>query len=366
MKKLIISTIAILGLLVFTSCEDSVGPTINSDGSSPALTSHSGGESFVLNEEEADDELFTLSWDAPDYGFSAAVTYTIQMDADNSGFENPVTFAETTQTSITMTVGEVNAILLDAGLPFSEETTVDMRIRAHVNDSVEDRYSDVFTLGFTPYETEVDVTFPEELFMIGNSVGGWDWGAVDLPMIPVYDKPHLFWKIVWIEAGVDDPGYKFAPEQDWGNDFGYNGEAPVDGVVEFGGDNMPEPEESGYYMVVVNYETEEIAVVDPQVYLIGETVGSWDTANQDARFDVDNENELLTITRELNSEELRMYAWYDGGWFTDWWQSEFMIFGGEIEFRGTGGDQDRVNISPAGEYTIELDFRNNTGSVQQQ
>lgn len=197
-------------------------------------------------------------------------------------------------------------------------------------------------------------------------MGSWDWAETDLPMTPVHSKPHLFWKIVWIEAGVDDPGYKFAPEQDWGDDFGYDGETPEEGVHAFGAENMPEPSESGYYMVVVNYETQEIAVTEPDVYLIGDTIGSWDTTNPDGRFTVDNENEVLTITRDLTANEIRMYAWYDGGWFTDWWQSEFMILDGEIEFRGSGPDQDRVAIDPAGDYKIDLNFRTGEGSIEQQ
>lgn len=120
-------------------------------------------------------------------------------------------------------------------------------------------------------------------------------------------------------------------------------------------------------MVVVNWvedTTFEIAVTEPLVYLIGETVGSWDTAFEDGLFTVDNDNEVITITRELAAEELRMYAWFDKGWFTDWWQSEFMIFDGEIEYRGDGDDQDRVNIDAEGEYTIELNFRTGAGSVE--
>jgi len=114
----------------------------------------------------------------------------------------------------------------------------------------------------------------------------------------------------------------------------------------------------------VNLETEQIAVTAPQVYLIGDTIGSWDQAVEDALFDVDNENELITITRELVAAELRMYAWFDKGWFTDWWQSEFMIFDGEIEFRGAGGDQERVNIESDGEYTIDLNFSTGEGSIE--
>jgi hypothetical protein len=220
--------------------------------------------------------------------------------------------------------------------------------------------------GDVPDVEEPDVDAPEELFMIGASVGSWDWDEIDLPMYPVHSHPGMFWKIVWIESGVDDAGFKFAPQQAWADDFGWDGDDPVDEIYGIGGDNMPEPDESGYYMVVVNWEEQQVSVTQPLVYLIGETIGSWDTAVEDALFTVDNDNEVITITRELEADELRMYAWFDKGWFTDWWQSEFMIFDGEIEFRGDGGDQDRVNLDEAGEYTIDLNFRENTGSIELQ
>lgn len=220
-----------------------------------------------------------------------------------------------------------------------------------------------FVWGNKPEVEEPDEEAFEELYMIGASVGSWDWAEVDLPMIPVAEKPNLFWKIVWIESGVEDAGFKFAPEQDWGNDFGWNGEDPENEIFGFGSQNMPEPDETGYYMVVVNTDTEEIAVTAPQVYLIGDTIGSWDQEAEGAIFDVDNDNEIITITKDLASAELRMYSWFDKGWFTDWWQSEFMIFDGEIEFRGAGGDQERVNLEADGEYTIDLNFRSGEGSI---
>jgi hypothetical protein len=226
--------------------------------------------------------------------------------------------------------------------------------------------ADGFVSSLTKTGDVEEQNYPEELYMIGASVGGWDWGTVDLPMVPVHSQPHLFWKIVWIETGVEDAGYKFAPEKGWGNDFGYDGNDPVNGIYQRGGTNMPEPDASGYYMVVVNLKTNEIAVVDPQVYLIGNTVGTWEMneITDNELFAVDNDNQVVTITRDLVDGDLRMYAWFDAvdEWFSAWWQSEFMIFDGVIEFRGTGGDQASVPAT-AGEYTIELDFKNNTGTI---
>lgn len=349
--------------LVFAGCEDSYGPVLNPDAESPALLSPSSGESYTLSEDNAAQELLTFEWTVPDFGFAAAVDYRVEMGSTGGDFNDPINVGSSTGTSLGVTVEQMNGILHSADLEAEIESSVPFRVRATVADSVDPLYSEPVQLAFTPYAMEVGPEFPEQLFMIGNSVGDWDWGNTDLEMIPVATKPHLFWKIVWIDADADDPGYKFAPERGWGNDFGFNGEPAEDGIVSFGGDNMPSPEETGYYMVIVNFETEQIAVVEPLVYLIGGTVGGWDMEMADALFTVDNDNEVISITRELEADELRIYAWYEGAWFTDWWQSEFIFFGSEIEYRGAGDDQDRVHISSAGEYTIELNFRTNEGSI---
>ncbi len=202
--------------------------------------------------------------------------------------------------------------------------------------------------------------FPDDLYMIGDGVGTWDWEETNLKMVPVHSKPHLFWKIVWMNAEGE---FKFAPERAWAGDFGRAGD-PDNGIYNIGGSNLPVPGTAGYYMVVVNLEDEKIAVVDPKVYLIGDALGSGDTANPDGLFTVDNENQVIKLTKALSAGDLRMYAWFDAvdGWFTDWWQSEFIVIDEELLFRGKGDDQERVNLS-AGEYTIELNFRDYTGSI---
>ncbi|MDA3953325.1 MAG: SusE domain-containing protein [Bacteroidales bacterium] len=206
------------------------------------------------------------------------------------------------------------------------------------------------------YTFEEVPTLPTSLFMIGDGVGDWDWGNTDLPMIPVNSHPNLFWKVVWINA---TGGFKFAPEKDWGEDFGVS----VDlggGEYTIGGDNVSVPGTAGYYMVVVDLEANKISIADPDVYLMGNTIGSWDTANPAGKFTVDNANDVLTITKDLAADELRMYAWHP--YFTDWWQSEFIILSNVIEFRGTGNDQERVNIT-AGSNTVELNFKTGAGSI---
>jgi hypothetical protein len=233
--------------------------------------------------------------------------------------------------------------------------------------------ADGFTSSLVKTDDVAPLDYPETLYMVGSALNmadsdsdgtpdGWQWNLTDVPMIPVHSKPHLFWKIVWLEGGGE---FKFAPQREWAGDFGVTGDA-TNGIYSKGGSNIAAPATSGYKMVVVNFETEQIAVVDPKVYLIGNTIGSWDTANPDALFTVDNTNQVLTITKALASDELRMYAWFtEQPWFTDWWQSEFIILNNTIEYRGKGDDQTRV-IPAAGTYKIDLNFKTGTGAITAQ
>jgi hypothetical protein len=206
--------------------------------------------------------------------------------------------------------------------------------------------------------------YPEELYMIGASIGGWDWDAGNgIQMIPVHSNPNAFWRIVWIEAGVADAGIKFAPQEAWSGDFGIADDTqPAVGDHLKGSSNVPDVAASGTYMVWVDLERDSISITEPEVYLIGDAVGSWDAAVAENIFTVDNANEKLTITKELAEANLRMHAWHK--WHYDWWQHEFNIFDGTIEYRGTGDDQAAVPVS-AGSTTIDLMFKTGTGSITQ-
>ncbi|HEX2934465.1 MAG TPA: SusF/SusE family outer membrane protein [Bacteroidales bacterium] len=201
------------------------------------------------------------------------------------------------------------------------------------------------------------MTYPPALYMIGDGVGDWDWANTDLPMIAVNSQPNLFWKIVWMKGGTGS--FKFAPGKAWNNDFGKTGDA-VDGVYNKGGDNIPVPATAGYYMVLVDFATNKIAITSPKVYLTGNTVGSWGNADVANIFTVDNANEVLTITKTLAADNLRMFVYHP--WITDWWHAEFNIISNKIEFRGTGGDQVAVPVT-AGSKTINLNFKTGDGSI---
>jgi hypothetical protein len=220
-------------------------------------------------------------------------------------------------------------------------------------------------------EAEPKPEYPAELYMIGGSIGGWDWALNGIQMIPVHSNPHLFWRIVWIDPALADPGVKFAPQAEWMGDFGKTGDA-TDGVFAKGSDNVPPPAIAGYYMVVVNLEegAETIEVNAPLVYGIGGAFSddTFTAASAINLFTVDNVNEVITSPTFAHDAELRMHvaastlkAVTDDP-AVEWWQAEFIVLSGVIEYRGTGGDQARANVT-TGQH-VSLNFKEGTGTIE--
>lgn len=209
--------------------------------------------------------------------------------------------------------------------------------------------------------------YPESLFMIGDGVGGWEWANVNLPMVPIWGHPYMFWKIVWMEAAGS---FKFAPAKVWANDFGKDGDVSADTVWTKGTQNIPVPGTAGYYMVVVDLKANKISVADPKVYLIGDCVGGYNANVAANKFTVDNANSVLTITKTLAAANLRIHTGHK--WFplqtpqaVDWWHAEFNIIDGTIQFRGKGGDQAAVPVT-AGNKKIDLNFKTGVGTITAQ
>lgn len=219
--------------------------------------------------------------------------------------------------------------------------------------------------------------YPDALFMIGGSLNtedsdsdgtpdGWQWELTDMPMVPVHSNPHVFWKIVYLEA--DGGGIKFAPQKEWSGDFGVNaGAGETAGVYEKGGDNVPDVAASGYYMVVVNLLDETVEVNDPMIYGIGDAFDTWDAAQAANLFTVDNTAKTATSPPFTADGDLRIHV--AASTLTnadavpvDWWQAEFSVINGDIVYRGIGDDLAAVPVT-AGQ-TVTLDFTTETGTIQ--
>ena len=211
------------------------------------------------------------------------------------------------------------------------------------------------TLDVNNWTFSVDPVFAD-LYMTGSK---YNWGSTWVPMTPIYGSDEDFWTIAYFDT---DEMIKFAPQADWGNDFGGNADV-INDVAGAGavndGSNLKFANAGWYLLHVVNGATRKVEILNPDVYLIGNTAGGWDITDAN-KFTVPTTADGEFVSNAfVASDELRMCIKIDG---FDWWMTEFMIFDGKIDFRGRGGDQARVSVT-AGQKAY-LNFKNGTGDIK--
>jgi hypothetical protein len=162
---------------VWSSCTKNEAEAYLNPGGS--LQFNSTITTIVLLQANAATNAGTFSWNAADFGFKAAVTYTIQFCRAGTNFPSGSATAELTigsQLSRTITVRDLNAKMLDI-IPFGVPSPVHARLKADVGSGVAPIYSNIITnLIVTAYLDIVDYNFPQALWIAGN-YQGWNPGT---------------------------------------------------------------------------------------------------------------------------------------------------------------------------------------------
>lgn len=377
MKKILKSALLIMmGLVMFTSCEDDndSNPIIKTPTEFHLNTPALAATNIDLTNSSA--IVFTCS--QPNYGFPASTMYKVQVSLKedmtdfvelDQSFPNTVCSVDAAILASTLTTMELNAGKSEADFPM--DVKVYVRMRAYMTTDTGSPVADTEILSNVICLENVHlnyslapVTTPEHLYVVGGFCG-WDWGN-SFEFVPVYDHPEMYWRMVWI----DEAGVKINTAQEWdGNQKGYNDitvAGDLAGNISTNDDgNICSTTPQWYLMVVtasvsgrdIKYTVE---FNEPNVYLIGDTFGGWDELMADSKFDVPTTMDADFVSPAFKADgEIRAYVKVPGN---DWWHSEFMVFNGEIAYRGKGGDLERV-AGKAGQK-FYLNFATGKGSIK--
>ena len=377
MKKILKSALLIMmGLVMFTSCEDDndSNPIVKTPTEFHLNTPALAATNIDLTNSSA--IVFTCS--QPNYGFPASTMYKVQVSLKedmtdfvelDQSFPNTVCSVDAAILASTLTTMELNAGKSEADFPM--DVKVYVRMRAYMTTDTGSPVADTEILSNVICLENVHlnyslapVTTPEHLYVVGGFCG-WDWGN-SFEFVPVYDHPEMYWRMVWI----DEAGVKINTAQEWdGNQKGYNditvAGALADKISTNDDGNICSTTPQWYLMVVtasvsgrdIKYTVE---FNEPNVYLIGDTFGGWDELMAGSKFDVPTTMDADFVSPAFKADgEIRAYVKVPGN---DWWHSEFMVFNGEIVYRGKGGDQERV-AGKAGQK-FYLNFATGKGSIK--
>ena len=228
MKKTInklIYSFAILSLIF--SCDD-VERVYYNDSAETLLSL--SDDNIVLDENNATNEILTLTWTEPEFGFNAATLYSIQIDLAGGDFSNPQIISVGSSLEKTFTVEELNAKLLSLSMTPGVEGVASFRVKATLSE-YQEIFSNVVDLDVTPYSSLLDLS--TSLGVVGSGTPG-GWGNENILDLPFYttSTTNVFVAYVTLRNGE----IKFRNNNDWSENWGDDGN---DGTLDSYGANIP-------------------------------------------------------------------------------------------------------------------------------
>jgi hypothetical protein len=384
MKNIFSLIILLAGIGFFHACEDNDKVVLQQPGSFVLnIPKYASGIYDLKNTETIE---FTTS--QPDYGFTAATLYAVQISLTESFAEYATLPGSYSTAKFDISAQDV-AVALVALHGAEEESQYPtdphplyVRLTATISGSkVEPVYSNVITLprvlGYFALEA---ITMPEEMYITGNVAGDWNWNNAT-GMIPVWGSPGKFWAVQYLGQTADGDNaeikFNYAKESN-GNEFGYNDVTIVEDTNEPAGasdsGNNIKIGNPGWYIIVVTTAIEEreytfsVDFLPPHVYLQGDVNGgNWGTTDAAYRFAIPDLS--LGADAAFVSPAFVAPTAADGGIRAsiqlpghEWWHTEFMVFDGVFESRGAGNDQARVK-GTAGQR-LSINFTKRTGKIE--
>ena len=242
MKKLILKLTYVTALFAFMQSCDDVERVYYNDTAETVLSL--SDNNLTLSEDNGTNEILTLTWSDPDYGFDAAALYSVQMDVQGGDFSNPQIISVGSSLEKTFTVEELNAKLLSLSMTPGEEGVAIFRIKATLSE-YQEIFSNTVNLNVTPYSSLLDLT--TNLGVVGSATPG-GWGNENIPDLQFYTTSMTDVYVAYVT--LRDGEIKFRNNNDWAENWGDDGN---DGTLDSYGANIAVS--AGTYKIEVNFSS---------------------------------------------------------------------------------------------------------------
>lgn len=356
MKKLHILLFT-LAALTFFSCEDDDNLTIKEEITPPVLEALTPENIVITEDMNLYDKIAYWHWKAPDYGFQAAVQYTVQADT-TAAFSMPYTIGTSNATSIDITTDMLNK----AGAAFAEESlpiTLFVRLRAAIDTDEFGThapivYSNSQMITFTPLVLEK----PQKaaVYITGSLIEGLETWKNEISEIgkglQVFfsdDSSMDNRKYSYTGTFVGASEFKIISEAGiWGTAYAHDGDGKI--VQKDPGNNIPGPASSGLYTLSVDFVelsykftpyTGEVSTYN-RIGVAGDaTPTGWDNDTEMNQVTP----HIWTLEMELTAGELKFRV--DNKWDTSWGGTDLPFGIGD-----SSGESKNLVIEKAGNYLI--------------
>jgi len=266
-----ILTLSGAALLMLSACKKD-GAIITATNGTPGVLSASA-TTLVLNNTKLTDptivETFTLV--QPNFGYNAAISNTLQLDAPADNWANPYTVSMGADVFTQgFNTNDFNNALLKAHMTGNVAGTVNIRVKSAIGATTF-VYSNVLALTVTPFNLKSWVYVP------GNYEGWNNPGPLEDSLYSATGN-GIYLGIINFPAGKND--FLITPKKTW--DHKYATTDPTSGtsstVTYDGPNNFYAPSTAGQYLVTLNTNTNKITFALVDFYsIIGDAAQGWST-----------------------------------------------------------------------------------------
>jgi hypothetical protein len=361
MRKIFQTLLVLFGAIWISGCEDKELVVINDTVAANSLNALSSTD-FVLTIDESSETVETFKWTAPDFGFSASTTYTLQVDVNGNDFANAFDLAVVVGVKeVSVTVKGLNDAMLGLGLPPEEVSDMEFRVRSTINTNVEPVYSTTRTAGVTPFAT----IFPS-IYGMGDALKGWGpWpgNAVEWPS----SQLKKYSQIAYLTQGG---AFRFFEQLDWGpTSYNYPYFSSVSAVFENANDgdsNFKVAAATGWYLVNVDLIAKTVtatATTEPLMYMTGDGIGGWDQPGTGVSVKMTflRPGVFQATTSFYNDQAFRFFAQAD--WGPTSYNFPYFTTVDPLFVNANDGDSNLRYAGATGSQTVILDVNEKTVTV---
>jgi hypothetical protein len=329
-----------LMVITFASCEKVEDQAIANVSSASAGTLATSVTAVTLTKASKDIEAVKFTFGKTNYGFQAAVKYTLQMDVKGNNFAKPKEISVDASNLVKSLTGlELNDVALALGLKPDLVSVIQIRSKSEIGPSVSPIYSAPIELSVKPFALVAFVYVP-------GDYQGWNPSIADSLMSVLGDGKYE--GIINFASKANSLEFKITPKKEWNVAYGDDGSGKVSSSA---GNNL---KASALYphRISLNLNENTVAMEKFSYGVIGDaTPGGWDN---DTNMNYDNGKREWSVTLNLIANKELKFRLND-----DW--------GTNYGDNGADGTLDKdganIKITSSGSYKIVISFVTNAITI---
>lgn len=317
-------------LVMLASCKKDETKVISNGGKAGALNASS--TTLVLDKSKLSDpsKVINFSFTSPDFGYTAAVTNTLQIDVASDNWAKPTSVVIPAKVLTQgYTTADFNNMLLKLNLAGGVTSSIQVRVQHSLGAGVAPVYSNVLSLTVTPFNLTSFIYVP------GAYQG---WNPVTADSLLSATSNGIYTGIINFTAGNLE--FKITPEKKWDHSYGSTG----GGNVQLdGGGNITAPAVGLNWVTIdVNANTITFAPVAKYYSIIGDAAGGWDH-DTDLKYDNGNQQWIGTVAL-VSTGQFKVRRNHD-------WGTSFGVpKTGSTGTNLSSSDDDNIPVAASGTY----------------